>query len=259
MFLRKLFKVGNKSRWLVLELLIVFVGVYLAFLFQSYGEDRKEERERQRIFVALKTELEFFRVIMPGRAGYSKGVYDELKEVHDNGKYRDFSGWRFLEPQYAYQVVQYSINHQNSDLIDFATFQRLQILYANIKRLEQAERLMMQMAHRYKLITSEMPEKDPLTISMKAENFQNFKRLISYLKHRAEDQLLVSRQAADCLELINESMDQDKRKEVETGLILRRIDKDAALEDVLKEVSKIFPNFTEEEIGQIYKELQGSN
>lgn len=254
MYLKQLIGRGNKGRLFILELLIVFVGVYMAFLFQSYGEARKEERERQRIFAALKTELEFFRVIMPGRAGYSRRVYRELSEVREQGKYRDFSGWRFLEPQYKYQMIEYAINHQNSNIIDFETFQLLQKFYTNLKRLEQAERLMMEMAQRYKYIPPDMPEKDPLTIVMKAENFQNFKRLIEYVRHRAEDQFLTTVHAKEVLELINVNMDPVTRKELEIGLLLQQINKDDTLEETLEEALEAFPNFTEEEITELYNQ-----
>ena len=49
MFIRKLFNVGDKAKWLILELLIVFVGVYLAFLFQSYSEQAKIESEKRKV------------------------------------------------------------------------------------------------------------------------------------------------------------------------------------------------------------------
>ena len=49
MFLRKLMNIGNKGKWLALELLVVFIGVYLAFLFQSYAENIKLEKEKEKV------------------------------------------------------------------------------------------------------------------------------------------------------------------------------------------------------------------
>ncbi len=255
MFLRKLFNANGKGRWLILELLIVFIGVYLAFLFQSYGESRREDRERARVIEALKTELEFYRVIMPGRASYSRKTFLEQRKVSQRGEYTDYSDWRFLEPQYNYQVVEYAINHQNANIVDFELYDRLQGLYTTIKRLEHAERLMMEMAQRYKSVPKEMPANDPLTIARHADNLANYDRFLIFLRDRAQDQMLVSRKATNCLELINEQLDPERKKKLEKELALGQLDKKDTWEEVLEQVQEIFPDFTESEIREIFNEL----
>lgn len=255
MFARKLFKVGNKGRWLVVELLIVFIGVYMAFLFQNYGEERKEDKERQRIFAALKIELEHFRVVMDGRATFTLNRYRDLRAVLNRGEYTDFSDWRFLEPQYAYQVIEYAINHQNTDIIDFDIFKSLQVLHSTIKRLEHAERMVMEMAQRYKPIPANMPKSDPLTMALEAENLRNFGRFMIFFRDRGNNQRLVARESVDCLELINKNMDQSSRKLIERDLILSQINDVKSVEEAIETVKGLFPNFTEQEVRDMYNEV----
>ena len=90
MFIRKLFNVGDKAKWLLLELLIVFVGVYLAFLFQSYAEQAKIDKEKEKVLVSLKLELEEFRTSFPRFAEYQEGMvneWDSLFRVNELGVY----------------------------------------------------------------------------------------------------------------------------------------------------------------------------
>ena len=194
---------------------------------------------------------------MPGRAVYSRNLYRDKKKLERDSQYYDFSDWRFLEPQYNYHVIEYAINHQNTSIIDFELFDRLQSLFTNIKRLEHAERLMMQMAQRYQLVTPSMPANDPLVMARKLDNYKNFQRFLVYLRDRAGDQVIVSRESTICLDLINEQLDPERKKQLEKELALGQLDKKDTWEEVLEQVQEIFPDFSEQEIREIYDEKQG--
>lgn len=69
MFLGKLFKKSKNARFLLIELLMIFIGVYLAFLFQNYSEQKKIDKERDKVLISLKLELENFRTTFPRFSG----------------------------------------------------------------------------------------------------------------------------------------------------------------------------------------------
>lgn len=254
MFLRKLFRIGDKAKWLTLELLVVFIGVYLAFLFQSYNENARVAKEREKVFSSLKSELEFFRVQMPGRSGYTLNRWGELKKIESQKRYTDFSDWRFLEPQYGYQVIEYAINLQSSDIVDFELYDKLQALYATIKRLEHAERLMMQMAQRHTAVPQELSRSIPEVALRHAENYQNFKRLLVFMHDRAEDQQEVADKSEACLEIINARMNPETRRRIESGLIKMQLSQFDSLERAMEVVRVYFPDFTLEEIKELYEQ-----
>lgn len=254
MFLRKLFRIGDKAKWLTLELLVVFVGVYLAFLFQSYNENTKLDKEREKVFFSLKSELEFFRVRMPGRSGYTMRRWGELKQIERKEEYADFSGWRFLEPQYDYQVIEYAINLEGGDIIDFELFDKLRDLYSSIKRLEHAERMMMEMAQRYEPVPEKLSRSVPEVALKHANNYKNFVRLILFMRDRGGDQQDVADKAIKCLEIINERMDPKVRRNIETGLVKTQIRLFDTLEEAVESVKKYFPDFTSEEVEALYLE-----
>lgn len=254
MFLRKLFKIGDKAKWLTLELLVVFVGVYLAFLFQSYNENAKVDKEREKVFSSLKSELEFFRVRMPGRAGYTRGMWEKLKAIERNGEYTDFSDWRFLEPQYDYQVIDYAINLEGGEIIDFELFDKLRDLYSSIKRLEHAERMMMEMAQRYAPVPEVLSRSIPEVALKHAANYKNFGRLLLFMRDRAGDQQDVSDKSKECLKIINERMDSEVRRDIETGLVKTQIRMFDTVEEAVESVREYFPDFTDEEVEELYRE-----
>jgi hypothetical protein len=97
---------GRTVRFFLLEFLIVFLGVYLAFLFQEYGEDRDLAVEREKILVGLKEDLEYFRIFFPTFAASMEGSIREWEGLIEQGSYRDFSSWRFIQPQYDYTGVE---------------------------------------------------------------------------------------------------------------------------------------------------------
>lgn len=254
MFLRKLFKVGDKLRWLVLELVIVFIGVYLAFLFQSYNEQKKQDREKEKVYSALKYELEYFRTMLPGRSTHMRGVWRDLRKEYQAGEYSDFSDWRFIEPQYEYKIVEYAISSDNTELVDFRLYNQLQRLYSTIKRLEHAERLMMTMAQRYKPLPTKVPDAHPEVRTRIADNYHVFGRLILFMRDRANNLALVARESAKCLETINQLMDPETRKKVETELLsIESKDYDDEQRFVERAI-ELFPDFTESELKSIYQQ-----
>ena len=86
-------------KFLAVEFIIIFLGVYLAFLFQNYSEQRKIDIEKEKILIGLKENLEYFRIFFPGFANNAQGNIDRWNSLIDDSNYVDFSNWRFIQPQ----------------------------------------------------------------------------------------------------------------------------------------------------------------
>lgn len=256
MFIRKLFKIGDKAKWLALELVIVFIGVYLAFLFQNYNETVKVSKERDKVFKALKYELEAFRVKMPGMSSYMYGRRGEYLAKIEEDVYVDFADWRFIEPQYEYKIVEYAINLENTEIVDFQLYDRLQALYTVLKRLEHAERLMMETAQNYRGLPLGLASDHSEIRARHIDNMTNFKRLVVFMGDRAGNLQRVAQRSEECLELINAEMDQGQRKEIESELIASRIDLYDTIEAFVEDAQKAFPDFSKEEVESIYKKAK---
>lgn len=138
-------------RFLLLELLIVFLGVYLAFYFQNRSEERKIAVEKEKVMVGLKEDLEYFRIAFPGFVANTQDVIRRWDEKLEAGIYEDFSSWRFIQPQYDYKVVEYALN-ADAEVVDFELNSALSQLYLELEKLQEAERLITEIAMRYQAV-----------------------------------------------------------------------------------------------------------
>lgn len=219
MFLRRLFKIGDKVRWLALELLVVFIGVYLAFLFQSYTEQRKIENEREKVLVSLKKEVEQFRVSFPLNAGGQQNDLRKWREALNKSEVVSYSGWRFLEPQYNFQVIEYAINLQGTETIDFELYTLLLKLYREIKQLEHAERIMTELAINFVVIPDDLARKSDTYKVLHAQSLFQFKKFIGFSGDRLSNLHEVTAIAEDVVDVINARLSIEKQQEIALGLL----------------------------------------
>lgn len=84
----------GKWIWAFVDLIVVVIGVYVAFLIQSTTAINKDRDEQIKVYSALKMELEVMRVGFPRFAQSNVEFLAEKK----NEEVFDISGWRFIEP-----------------------------------------------------------------------------------------------------------------------------------------------------------------
>lgn len=252
MFLRKLLSDSNKITWVFIDLLVVIIGVYTAFLIQSYAQEQRVEKEKERIYSALKYELENFRIFLPGRSSYTSGRVNEWTESYKEGKYINFSNWIFIEPQYTYQIIEYAMSIEDNEIVDFQLYNRLQKLYVEIKKLEHAEQLIMERSLKYKSIN------DKLSVNQseerKLDNMDNFKMFIRFSESRASTLMQVAKWSGEALVILNQRIGPTKRKELERELIKSKVNSLGPKEEAIKAVKQHFPDFSEEELKDLFEE-----
>ncbi|WP_420317813.1 hypothetical protein [Ekhidna sp.] len=258
MFLRKLFNSENKLTWVFIDLLIVIIGVYCAFLIQNYAENQKNAKERDRVVTALKYEMEAFRFLMTEISAGMKGETQKMKAILAETNYSDFSNSRFIEPQYDYQTIEYALNLQNSSIVDFELYNALQSLYVEIKKIEHAERLLTETSRRYHTLPSNLnKESDAYKLGW-TENYDNFVRYITLTEDRGSISSRIAKASTSSLSLVNKRLGPKKSKQIETELILGYAKKVASEEHAVLLGKKYFPSFSEKEIKQLYQQATQS-
>jgi len=236
------------AKFLILELIIVFLGVYLAFLFQSYNENQKVASEKDKVMVGLKEDLEYFRVFFPGFISTTENHIAEWDGLIAEGKYIDFSSWRFIQPQYDYKVVEYALN-ADAEVIDFELNSALAQLYLELEKLQQAEALITETASRYRAIPADAERTTQIQLEHQ-NNLLNLKRMRNRTQDRVNIMKRVVSLATENLDTINATFSMQKRKEIELLLIERRL---ASISDqekafFMKVLQQYFPHLSEEEI-----------
>ncbi len=244
----------GKWTWALVDLLVVIIGVYIAFLIQSSESDRKQLKEKEEIITALKYELEFFRIQMPGQAWYSKNKANEWTKIHDAGNYSNYSSWRFIEPQYNYQVTEHALNISNAEIISFELSQALRPVYVQIRRIEQTERTLTEMAGRYQSIPGSLKKGQPEYDVIWNKNYDNYKRFVQAMLDRASNQELLGNESISALKIINEQISKTTKRKVEESLTVRFIDELVdSEEEAVVVINRTFPDFTEDEARQMYQ------
>lgn len=242
---------SNRGKWIwaFVDLLVVIIGVYIAFLIQSSAAERQDTKEKTKVLMALKYELETFRIQFPQFADYMTNYHEEVKD----NEMTNFSGWRYNEPQYAYQIIEYAMNLENEDVIDFQLYDQLQKLYVEIKQLEHVERLITEISGKYKKYIPELSMTHELNLERKADNASQFERFLMFVRSRAFSLNRVAASTKDALLLINEQLGSEKVKEIEREIITNYLRFVSSKEEMIQMGTKYFQSFTEKEILDLYE------
>lgn len=259
MFLRKIFSSNNKFTWVVIDLIIVIIGVYGAFLIQSYAENQKNLRDQERVLTALKFELEVFRYRMSETAQGMVKEAGRLDKIQSENSYSDFSNYRFIEPQYDYQTTEYTLNLQNNDIVDFELNNVLQLLFVELKRIEHTERLLTETARKYKTIPDILDKNTIPYQLIRSENIDNFERFVILIKDRGEVASRVAAASKDALIIINDRLGDEKSREIEKTIILNNANIAGSEERAVVLCRYLFPDFSEEEIRQLYRQATSTS
>lgn len=256
MFIRKLFKIGDKGKWLFLELLIVFVGVYLAFLFQSYAEDRKVGDEKKKVLVSLKLELETFRVSFPGFSEYQFNKVKEWDSLFRIQEVSDYYSWRYLEPQYNFQIIEYALNQEGTDIIDFALYEELSSLLGRIKQLEHAERLMTEFANRHRTMHKRFKDDSPERLSREADNRFNFYKFKNFARDRAGSLKEIASRSAVILKILDAQLSTEEVKNVEKKFFEKLFQAGYGQEFLGPIAEEYFPEYSQKDFLEMLQEFR---
>ncbi len=255
----KLFKNSKNARFLFLELLMIFIGVYLAFLFQNYSEQRKIDKEKEKVLMSLKLELEIFRTSFPDFANFQNEKNQEWDSLFRVRETADFYTWRYLEPQYNFQVIEYALDQKGTDIVSFEIYEELSALYSNIKRLEHAERLMTEHGQKYRNILNGWDENSWAAKERKADNRLNFFkfRVAGY-----DRSFILERIAKDSERLlveINQELGDKNTRIAEINLLHKYLEQGTDPERIQRVFSNYFKQYSPEEFENLVKEWQTEN
>lgn len=258
----KLFKKSPQGpkwyNWL-LELFIVFIGVYLAFLLNSYSESQKNQEQQHKVLNSLKFELERLRFYTPGYASYQEEKIEKWHAAIKKDSLIDFYEYLFIQPQYDYTALEYAININETEVVNYELFTALRKVYNHIKSLEFTENKMTDMADRYRNTTSALPKSSLEYKSRRADNRFYFYRFIFYGRARKDYMLRIAQSAVEALTVINEQMNQKEKIKIEGELILSYFQRDY---DELppeamaaKKIKEFFPDYPEQELKDLMIKL----
>ena len=256
MFLNKIFRRNPNSKWgwVLVDFIIVIIGVYGAFLIQNWSEEQKNQREAEKVYSALKYELETFRYRM---AQVQLGMNQYLGQLQPRigaGQYPDLHNYRFIQPQYDYKITEYALQ-LNSDIIDFELYDALQKVFAEVKRLEYTEELLTETARSFRSLPSNAARSAEIDL-LRASNNDHVDRFRFYIQERRGFCGRVASAATTALPLLNTLLGPEKSKKIETDLVFNNLHLADNEEEAIQLIQYYFPHFTEEEIRALFQKYQ---
>ena len=132
--------------------------------------------------------------------------------MRNAGTYDDFSDWKFIEPQYNFQVLALAIDIQDNEIISFDLNQALQGVYRQVKRVEYAEGRLTQLGLRYQTIPNQVKEGTIEYVIIWQKNYDDFGRLVRTMVLRTENQQLLSDQSSRALDILSTQLKPASKK-----------------------------------------------
>ncbi len=180
-------------------------------------------------------------------------MLEDLKKIQSEGKYKIFTDYRFIEPQYDYQTIQYAITLQNTEIVDFVLYDELQSIFVEVKKIEHVERLLTETARRFKTIPSNLPAESDAYKILWTENWDNFNRFVTLTYDRGQISGRIAQAATDAMPIINNRLGPSKTKNIERDILLENLTSLGNEEQAVKAGKQFFPDFSNEEMRELYK------
>lgn len=252
----------SRGKTILIQLLIVFVGVYLAFLLDKYQKQNQIASERDKVLTSLKYELDDLRIKFPGMATYQTNRVQEWDSLFKEKKFMSFYTWRYIQPQYDFTTIEYAINTRETEIVDFEMHNSLVKLFNEIKQLKNIEEQITSIGFKYKNIPTSLQEENKEYQILYAENLLLFYKFIDFARLRAGALDRIAYLAKHCLQIINSRLGFEKQKEVELAYVKELLTDTDWVKSITKKEAiglqqQHFPNLPDKEVNVLLKETFG--
>lgn len=171
--MRRLTK-NNKSisfAGLFLELVIVFSGVYLAFLLSNYQKDKQIAQEGERVIALVQVGIGQYQELFEGFALYHERVNTQFRTELENNTIPDFSRTFYPAPAYPIDVINFILTKESYEIFTLDVYVPL-IEFANaVQQLMYVEEKLVMLSEKYEPIPS--------------SNSQDYDRITNQQRHYA--------------------------------------------------------------------------
>ncbi len=134
---------------LFFELIIVFIGVYLAFLLANHQQERQARQERERVIGLVRLGLERYESLFAGFVQGHASRNATFRAALEAGEVPDFGGDYFPAPQYPIDVINHILTSESYAVLAQDLYVPLAAYVNAIQRMMYIEEKLAQLADRY--------------------------------------------------------------------------------------------------------------
>ncbi|MBO6574218.1 MAG: hypothetical protein JJ896_02280 [Rhodothermales bacterium] len=134
---------------IVVELLIVFVGVYLAFALTEARENRLMEERRQVVLELLREGLVRFESAFEGYAQFHGTTNPQVLAQLRSGEVPYFGDQLYVAPQYPIETIDYVLTDESFDVLDLEVYVPLSQYANRFRQVMYVEESLTRIAEQY--------------------------------------------------------------------------------------------------------------
>lgn len=177
---------------LLLELAVVFLGVYLAIVFED--RQRRAERldERAKVAALMIEGAGSLGSMFAGIRSYHESRNPEFLATLNAGEIPDFSGYRYVAPQYPMDLTQYAIGDRSAQLFDVEVYLLLSGFANQLQRIMYVEERLTEISAEY---TPLPPQDHPQRVVVEARQRELAERFYIFLEDRRKIAAEISERA----------------------------------------------------------------
>ncbi len=149
----------NSIKYLLVELFIVFAGVYGAFILSTYNQEQKQKADQQKVFVALHNEISDLSKLFGGIAAYHDKFNETIKQkLANNEAPTEIENFRYASPQYSLEVLESALRFNSFETLDLPLHIQLSQYHSDIQKLIYTEQKITEMSEDYVMLYNAGPE-----------------------------------------------------------------------------------------------------
>ena len=184
---------------LFLDLVIVFIGVTLAFVFTNYQESQRLRDDTRQMVSLLEVGLIEYEQLFEGFVTYHESYNAKFREEIRKGAIPDFGDVTYPAPQYPIDVITFILTNESYELVDPEFYVQLTHFSTTLQQLMYTEEKLVRTAEKFEELRWEnIPE-----TKLKQGQVEVAKRYLKYLEIRKNRSAELKKLASSIIKLID--------------------------------------------------------
>lgn len=133
-----------------LELIVVFIGVYAAFLLSNRQIEQREERKAEKVVSMMKYGIDRYQELFTGFVVYHEKYNAQFKSQLENGTIPYYGDMVYPQPQYPIDVITEVLTKESYQMFTMDIYLPLIQFTNGVERMMSVERRLEEIASLYR-------------------------------------------------------------------------------------------------------------